>query len=126
MNLGEALKYCHDLRATGYSGWRLATIDELEAIRRSNLERPDPASTQDDRRFVYRLPVELLLTGDQWSSSPLNNDRGLPAQFVWYLNVNTGTRVFDDPSFSHAKRALCVRNSVVQHVFNNRCLGCKR
>ena len=123
VNLGEALKYCRDMRTAGYSGWRLATIDELEAIRRSNTEGPKSAGKQDDRSFAYRLPEELSMTGDPWSSSPVIEDERYPPRFVWYLNENTGTHIYDDPSFSHAKRALCVRNAAAQHALPTGPLG---
>jgi hypothetical protein len=115
LNLGEALKYCRDLRASGYSGWKLATIDELEKLHVSSVKASKPANMQGNQPLIDRATGKPLLTADQWSSSPVIEDRGYPSRFVWYLNVSTGTRLFDDPSFSHAKRALCVRSSVVQH-----------
>jgi hypothetical protein len=95
----------------------------LEAIRRSNTEAPKSAGKQDDRSFAYRLPEELSLTGDPWSSSPVIEDERYPPRFVWYLNENTGTHIYDDPSFSHAKRALCVRNAAPQHASPTGPLG---
>jgi len=110
VHLDEAMNYCHNLHMAQYSDWRLATINELEAIRSSNVEPFGFASTQNDRPFAYRLPKELSLTGDPWSSSPVGNT------VVWYLSVHSGTRVFDEPSYSHAKRALCVRDSKAQQA----------
>jgi hypothetical protein len=97
VNLGEAISYCRDLREGGSSGWRLATIEELEAI------QADPSGKR------------LALTGNSWSSSPLGNDSGYEPIYVWYLSQKSGTRVFDDPSFSRAKRAVCVRDAPGQH-----------
>jgi hypothetical protein len=110
VNLGEALKYCHDLRAGGYSGWRLATIEELEAIQSSDRKGPRDASEQDGQTSIDHGGGKLVLTGDPWSSSPVVRDGDLR----WYLSVKSDTRVFDDPSFSRAKRAVCVRNSLTQ------------
>ena len=49
----NAVSYCHDLRLEGYSDWRLATIDELQAI-------------YDDSGYASRSPakdVEEALAG---------------------------------------------------------------
>lgn len=114
VNLGEALKYCRELRLAQYSDWRLARIDELEGVRRSNVADPEPVSKREDQAFAYRLPEEISLTGDPWSSTPVSEYRGYPAIFEWYFGLNSRTRIFDEPSYSHAKRALCVRNSTAQ------------
>jgi hypothetical protein len=98
VHLGEALKYCRDLRAAGYSDWRLPAIDELQGPRGSNVGG-----------------VELFLTGDPWSSSPVSED-GEPSVFVWYFSLSFGTRVFDEASYSHNRRALCVRGSMAHYV----------
>jgi hypothetical protein len=114
VNLGDALKYCRDLRLEQSSDWRLATIEELEALRRPNAGAPGPASQQEEPPAAYRLPEEISLTGDPWSSSPASESRGYFA-IEWYLSLKSKTRVFDEPSYSHAKRALCVRNSAAKY-----------
>lgn len=111
---GEALKYCRDLRLGQSSDWRLATIEELEALRRPDAGPPDPASQREDPPAAYRLPEEISLTGDPWSSSPASEARGYYA-IEWYLSLKSKTRVFDEPSYTHAKRALCVRNSPAKY-----------
>jgi hypothetical protein len=116
VNLGEALMYCHDLRLARYSDWRLPTIGELERIHFSNTESSGPASKEDDRPITDRVTGNLLLTGDPWSSSPVDEESEWPSDFVWYLNVESGTRVFDDPSYDHARRALCVHGSKAQQA----------
>ena len=102
VDLGEAVNYCRDLHLARYSDWRLATIDELERVHDSIV---------DGRRTVERF-----LTGDQWSGSPVTDHRGFPPRLVWYLNVDHGTRAFDEPNYGRAKRAFCVRDSIVQHA----------
>jgi hypothetical protein len=94
VNLAEAMKYCHDLRTNGYSDWRLPTIEELEG-----LYEPDEKNPEN---------VHLALTGDPWSTSQVT------IRLRWYLSKKSGTRVFDDPSFSRAKRAMCVHGPVAQ------------
>lgn len=114
VNLAEAMNYCRDLRLPQYSDWRLSTIEELEELRRSDVGRQESASKEEDS-IVYRLPEELSLTGDPWSSSPASDARGY-FSIEWYLSLKSKTRLFDEPSYSHDKRALCVRNSSAQHA----------
>jgi len=109
VNLAEAIKYCRDLRLGQSSDWRLATIEELEALRRPKTGATDPIQ-QKDSPTAYRLPEEISLTGVPWSSSPASEAQGDFA-IEWYLSLESKTRVFDEPSYRHAKRALCVRNS---------------
>jgi len=92
VNLPEAMKYCQDLRADGRSDWRLGTIEELESIYAS----------------AKKSPAALALTGDPWSRTTVETTTHTA---VWYLSGKTGTRVFDDPSFSRPKRAVCVRGT---------------
>jgi Protein of unknown function (DUF1566) len=110
VNLGAALRYCRDLRIAALMGWRLPTIDELEGIRASVVAPPDDAGKQDDHPFTDRVTGKLLLTGDPWSSSPVDEESEWPPDFVWYLNVESSTRLFDEPDFDHARRALCVQD----------------
>jgi hypothetical protein len=110
VNLGEAMKYCRNLRAAGLTGWRLSSIDELEKIRDSIVEPSMTAGKQDDRPLRDRLTETLFLTGDPWSSSPVDEDSEWPPDFVWYLNVESGTGLFDEPDYDHLKRALCVHD----------------
>jgi len=92
VNVAEALQYCRDLRADGRSDWRLATIEELENV---------PIDNSGAR---------LVLTGDPWSSTLVAESLRLR----WYLSRKSGTRVFDESSFSRAKRALCVHGGSTQ------------
>jgi hypothetical protein len=52
------------------------------------------------------------LTGNQWSSSLINDDRGHPSGYAWRFDFNEG-RAFsgDELWFYTNKRALCVRGS---------------
>jgi Protein of unknown function (DUF1566) len=109
VNFGEALKYCHDLRADGHSGWRIATIEELEGIQELDGKSPDGAITQEDRIAIGHGAGKPVLTGDPWSSSPVAEAGGV-GEYRWYLSLKSGTRVFDDPSFSRGKRAVCVHD----------------
>jgi hypothetical protein len=62
----------------------------------------------EELESVHWPDGKVLLTGDPWSGSPVNDD-GYPSEFFWYFNVKTRTRVFDNSSFGRATRALCVR-----------------
>jgi hypothetical protein len=102
----EAMKYCRDLRLAGYSDWRLATLGELEGI----YDKDANAAGGDGS--TWHVKGNLFLTGNQWSSSRLVDDRGHPSGYASRFDFNEG-RVFngDELSFHTNKRALCVRGS---------------
>ena len=105
----KAMKYCRDLRLAGYSDWRLATLGELEGI----YDKDGNALGRDGQEAsTWHIKGNLLLTGIQWSSSRLLDDRGHPSGYASRFDFNEG-RVFDgdELSFYANKRALCVRGS---------------
>ncbi|MGA1981109.1 MAG: DUF1566 domain-containing protein [Acidobacteriaceae bacterium] len=110
VNLGEAVSYCRKLGLDGHSDWRLAKIEELEGM-----EAAGTAGKTGDGASSDRGSGRLALTGDAWSSSAVSNDLGYEPRFMWYLSMKSGTRVFDDPSFGRARRAVCVRDPSAQH-----------
>lgn len=107
----KAMKYCRDLRLAGYSNWRLATLSELEGIYDKTSGAPGLSMGSD---FTWHVRGDLFLTGDQWSSEYIVDDRGKPTGYSWYFDFNEG-RKNDDPSgwpySSSGMRALCVRRS---------------
>lgn len=125
VNLGEALRFCRELRLAQFSAWRLPTIDELENIRASHIEPTGDTGKQNDRSFSDRVAGKLHLTGDPWSSSPVDADSEWPPDFVWYLNVESGTRLFDRPDYNHSRRALCVHSSKAQQPLPANALSAK-
>lgn len=108
VNWHQATSYCQKLRVGGYADWRLATIEELEEINGSGAERPENVSKQTGNNSTVRGGGELVLSGDPWSNSRT------PGRLWWYLSRKSRTRVFDNPSFSHAKRAVCVYSPLAQ------------
>jgi hypothetical protein len=111
----KAMKYCRDLRLAGYSDWRLATLAELEGIYDKSVEAPgeNPRSRWHEAEAMnFHVNGNLFLTGDQWSSSRINDDRGHPSGYAWRFDFNEG-RPFDGDElwFNTNKRALCVRGS---------------
>lgn len=111
-----AVKYCRDLRLAGYSDWRLATLSELEGIYDKAVNAPGLArlgGPPNGSPFTWHVKGNLFLTGNQWSSSQLSDDRGKPSGYASRFDFNEG-RSFDgdELSFSINKRALCVRGSV--------------
>ena len=108
----EAMKYCRDLRLAGHYDWRLATIGELDGIYDKNANAPGLAGKHNDVPTVWHVKGNLFLTGNQWSSSRLVDDRGHPSGYAARFDFNEG-RIFngDELWFHTFKRALCVRGS---------------
>jgi hypothetical protein len=109
LNWHQTTKYCSVLRLAGYSDWRLATIDELEAIYDKSAEAP---GRDGQGASTWHVKGNLFLTGNQWSSSQRMDDRGHPSGYAWRFDFNEG-RPFDgdEVSFHTNKRALCVRGT---------------
>jgi len=107
VNVAEAMQYCRDLRADGRSDWRLATIEELENIQDLDGEGPGNGISQAGVAPINHGGGRLMLTGDPWSSTLVAESLRLR----WYLSRKSGTRIFDESSFSRAKRAVCVRGT---------------
>ena len=110
----NAVKYCRDRRLAGYSDWRLAKLAELRTIYDRNANTPGLAGSGKDNLFTYHVKGNLFLTGDEWSSERINDDRGHPSGYAWYFDFNEG-RPNDDPTGWPypfvMMRALCVRGS---------------
>jgi hypothetical protein len=108
-----AVKYCRDLRLAGHSDWRLATRAELGAIFDRKADAPGLAGL-DKEPSTWHVKGNLFLTGDEWSSERINDDRGHPSAYAYYFDFNEG-RSDDQPSgfpYPHSlMRALCVRGS---------------
>jgi len=111
-NWRKATNYCRDLRLAGYSDWRLATIDELERIYDYNARAPGLASKHDDEATTWHVKGNLFLTGLQWSSSRLSDDRRHLSGYAWRFDFINGSRFSGDQlGYSYFLRALCVRRS---------------
>jgi hypothetical protein len=107
----KAMKYCRDLRLAGYSDWRLATLGDLEGIYDKGTNAPGlMGPSGKGTASTWHVKGNLFLTGDQWSSNRLVDDRGHPSGYAMRFDFNEG-RVFNDDelSFHTNKRALCVR-----------------
>jgi hypothetical protein len=107
-----AVKYCRDLRLAGHSDWRLATLAELGEIYDPNAKVPGLAGSGQDNLFTYHVKGNLFLTGDEWSSERINDDRGHPSGYARYFDFNEGRSKEDPISFPYSyslMRALCVR-----------------
>ena len=84
-----AVIYCHNLRLAGYSDWRLATLAELGAIYDRNANAPGLAGSGKDSAFTYHVKGNLFLTGDEWSSERINDDRGHPSAYRYLGHDNS-------------------------------------
>jgi hypothetical protein len=106
----KAMKYCRDLRLAGYSDWMLANIGELEGIYDKDANAPGRAGPGSGRPFTFHVKGNLFLTGNQWSSTQLGDDRGRPSGYAVRFDFNEGRPFNGDELWFHTnKRALCVR-----------------
>lgn len=110
----KAIKYCHDLRLSGFPDWRLANLFELQGIYDSTANAPGLDGPHSKDPTTWHVKGNIFLTAYEWSSDYRKDDRGHPSGYVYYFDFNEG-RSNDDPtgwpySFSF-RRALCVRGS---------------
>ncbi len=95
VNHGQARDYCSNLRLSGYSDWRLPTIDEMEAI----------YDSKASKQYKARGPIEL---GDACAVSGTTNSSGE----VWSFCFNYGGRTLERATGHGSNtRALCVRRA---------------
>lgn len=108
VNWKNAVKYCRDLRLGEYSDWRLASIDELKGIYDKNVNAP---GRDGQGASTWHVKGNLFLTGNQWSSTRIPDDRGRPSGYACRFDFNEG-KAFDGDElyFRTFKRALCVRS----------------
>jgi hypothetical protein len=111
VNWKGAMKYCRDLRLSGYSDWRLPNMAELQNIYAPDAEAPGLSGEHNDVQTIWHVKGNLFLTGYQWSSGQSLDDRGHPSGYAWRFDFNEGKDFKDEISFHTFKRALCVRNS---------------
>lgn len=94
VNYTQARDFCSNLRAGGFSDWRLASIDELDAIFDSKSKQP----------FKIKKPIQLGASG-VWSGTALPS-----AGEVWTFYFAYGGRSpLRTSGHSSYGRALCVR-----------------
>ena len=108
----KAIKYCRDLRLSGYSDWRLASMFELQPLFDSRIEsvgRAGDGRGGNPREVTWHVRGNLYLTGVEWSDARRLDDRGKPSGYGWYFDFNSGQSTDDNLGYSAGKRALCVR-----------------
>jgi Protein of unknown function (DUF1566) len=106
----NAVKYCRNLRLTGYSDWRLPTIDELQGIYEGSGFAVPPPRKGIEWALAGRANGGLLLTGArEWSSSRVLDDRGRNTGYAWEYDFPHGRRWKDPLGYTGSLRALCVR-----------------
>ncbi len=109
----KAVEYCRELRVGGYPDWHLASLDELKSIYDKDAESPGLMGGKNIRRpATWHVKGGIFLTGSNWTSTRLHDDRGKPAGYAWRYDLNEG-RAFDGDEiwFATNKRALCARMS---------------
>lgn len=102
VNWIEAMSYCRNLNLGGHSGWRLPSIDELQA---TYDERAAATMVLDGNSHQYHIKGRIILTGWHWSATQYGG--GLTGFFNFTTDESLST--FSD-SRLHG-RALCVRDS---------------
>jgi serine/threonine-protein kinase len=95
VNWQQATDYCRNLQLSGYSKWRLPTIDELHGLY-------DPKADVGG----YQVKGNLQLSGWNWSSS-----QGNASGEAWNFHFNNGQRYSGGRDYKFSGRALCVRGS---------------
>ena len=113
VNWKNAVKYCRDLRLARNSDWRLPSLEELKGIYDKDANAPGlMGPSGKGTAATWHVKGNLFLTGNQWSSTQKNDDRGHPSGWAWRFDFNEG-RSFDgdEVTFYTNKRALCVRAS---------------
>ena len=109
----KAVSYCSNLRLAGYSGWRLATLDELASL--VDKSTPPPERVGNIETFYINVGRHvrgnLSLTGDPWSSNREKNRFGHPYGDGWFFDFVNSKPSGDLPYFRNTKYALCVRRS---------------
>ena len=109
----KANSYCGKLRLAGYSGWRLATLDELTGL----VEKSAPPPKQTGHGETFDINIgrhargNLFLTGDPWSSNREKDRFGHPYGPGWFFDFISAKPSYDLQLFRNTKFALCVRRS---------------
>ena len=104
VNWSQANAYCANLQLGGYSGWRLATIDELQGIYDTSVDIPGQCCNAT--AVSWHVKGNLHLSGSHWSSS-----QGNASGEEWVFIFLTGRRISGLLGNSQFARALCVRRS---------------
>jgi len=100
VNGDEASRYCRSLRVAGLSGWRLASIDELEAIYDASATATMVVNGATNE---YHIKGEIVLTGFAHWSATLQSPG-----VAWLFDFISGKRVSSRISYRSSTRALCV------------------
>jgi hypothetical protein len=106
----NAVKYCRDQRLAGYSDWRLANMVELQGIYDKAANASGLAGRHNDPD-TWHVKGNIFLTGHQWSSDDILDDRGRPSAYHYYFDFNEGKPNDDPTGWPYPfvfRRALCV------------------
>jgi hypothetical protein len=101
----QAAEYCRKLQLAGHSGWRLATIDELQGIYDPAIHIPGQCC--GGITVSWHVKGNLQLSGWEWSRS-----KGNASGEAWDFSfTDWGVRNSYQQGLSDYARALCVRRS---------------
>ncbi len=93
ISLHQAMRYCSELKSSGYADWRLPSIDELQGL--------FGGSGNESGRHI-KGPIRI--TGWEWSSTPGQQDGE-----GWAFDFGDGGRASVAAGDSGLNRTLCVR-----------------
>jgi hypothetical protein len=105
-----AVNYCHDLRLTAHSDWRLATMAELQGIYDKAANASGLAGAHGEVRTMWHVKGNLFLTGYQWA----NNQSERMSGYQSFFDFNDGRSNNQPSGFLYSSsfmRGLCVRGS---------------
>jgi formylglycine-generating enzyme required for sulfatase activity len=101
----DAKAYC----AARKGGWRLPTVDELEALYRAAERHSQIAQCGDE---LCKVPTLFKLTSSWlWSSTPSGYEKDDGRANFWGVLLVNGARTSALGDFDYRSRALCVRSS---------------
>ena len=102
------MKYCHDLRLSGYFDWRLANMVELQDIYDKAVEAPEwLAPSRLPEPFNWHVKGNLFLTGDQWNGHQVTGRMPLES-YEYHFDFNEGKPDKDPSGWLTLFRNACI------------------
>jgi len=104
INWSQANNYCANLHVGDYSGWRLATNDELHGIYDPSVNKTGQCCGGQSATWHVKGNIQLTGEGAIWSSSSGNG-----CMELWNFGSSNGGSICYDTKESSYLRVICVR-----------------